>query len=85
MSPFTAKQILTVYESHDGDCWVDLIEAKSRNELSKLVAERNWTDSGGCDVDCTGRVFAASARLLRVVHAPWAWIGVVLNTSARDV
>ena len=76
---------LDVYNSHDGDGWVEILHAKSRKELARQVKSRNMYTPTGCGRDCTGMIFATTSTLLRAVRDGSEWVGIVYTQNSRDV
>ena len=74
---------LYVDESLDSTTYVTIFHADTRRKLSKLVKDADvGSIPTGVDHDCSGKVCAQHAKLLRAYRSGLEWVGLVqIETS----
>jgi hypothetical protein len=77
---------LYIDQSFDRTVYLRIFHAVTRRQLSKLVKE---ADVGSIDTgvshDCSGKVCAQHAKMLRAYRSGPEWVGVVQIETHRDV
>ena len=77
---------LYIDQSFDRTVYLRIFMADTRRQLSKLVKE---ADIGPIDTgvshDCSGKVCAQHAKMLRAYRSGPQWVGLVQIVTRRDV
>jgi cupin superfamily acireductone dioxygenase involved in methionine salvage len=77
---------LYIDESFGSTTYVTIFHADTRRQLSKLVKDADvGSIPTGVDHDCSGKVCARYAKLLRAYRSGNAWVGLVQTQIHRDV
>jgi hypothetical protein len=77
---------LYVDESFDSTIYIETFRARTRRELSRLVKAADvGSIPTGVDHDCSGRVCARYAKLLRAYRSGPEWVGIVQMQTCLDV